>query len=104
MITQREYEKALSIVEQYIDEQKALISEGEALLGDKHPIAKNGEYIEITSVHTSGSPKYLSVGVKLRVSSAWKRDSIVRCRGAINGKKGYLLINSRNYDWKISEG
>lgn len=102
MITREEYEKGLSIVKQYIDEQKILISEVENLYEeDKHPIAEKGDYIEITNSHTTGFSNYLKIGIKLRVASMWGRGKLVLCRCSISGRKGYLLFNSRNYDWKI---
>lgn len=67
----------------------------------KSPIAQKGDCIEITQVHTKGSPKNLKIGVRLIVASMWMRGDIILCRAKIDKNVNYSILNSTNYTWKI---
>lgn len=70
-----------------------------------NPIVKHGEYIEITWCHQKYGGKkseYFKVGAIFKV--VWMRGceetGRIICKLANPYKKGYLYMNSNNYNWK----
>ncbi len=111
MITEEEYRKALAIIKearvitkQYTKEREeariAIRDGGNLSFEEKHPIAKEGDYIEITSVHTPGYPKHLKIGVRLKAIRTIVSGGI-RCRCYLSNARIYYVIKCDHYDWKI---